>query len=116
MPSSHATALSFLAVAHPGGAGGRGRAVWILGAGVATWWRVQAGYHSVLQVVAGWAVGCVNAGVWRMWGAAVVEDGVTGMIGETCGKFVIGMIVLVCVFVYFKFLKCVCVCVILCFN
>lgn len=75
MPSSHATALSYLSTAalinivlHHGHLG----LTWpiliacvsVALAGMASWWRVISGYHSATQVIAGWVLGVVNAIVW----------------------------------------------------
>lgn len=74
MPSSHATSLSFLSVAplvsvalHRGlriDLQLTAAAVAAVAAGVASSWRVQAGYHTVSQVLVGWLVGTTNAVVW----------------------------------------------------
>lgn len=73
MPSSHATALSFLSSgavinlikAH-------GLVSWafapasliLAGAVVASWWRVSVGYHTSAQVLVGWTVGVFNCLLW----------------------------------------------------
>lgn len=74
MPSSHATSLSFLTFAALFGVVRRtglrptpslGAAILVLLlAGIATRWRVAAGYHTPRQVAAGWIVGCIDAMIW----------------------------------------------------
>lgn len=73
MPSSHATALSFLS---SGAAVNliktQGLVSWALvtasmilaGAVVASWWRVSVGYHTTAQVLVGWTVGVLNCLLW----------------------------------------------------
>lgn len=74
MPSSHATSLSFLTFAALFGVARRGglrptpslgaAILALLLAGIATRWRVAAGYHTTRQVAAGWVVGCIDAILW----------------------------------------------------
>lgn len=74
MPSSHATALSFLSVAallnilahdgpHPTVRLAAAAAA-VAASALASRWRVSAGYHSAPQVLVGWLVGCINAVIW----------------------------------------------------
>lgn len=76
MPSSHATALSFLS----SGAAinlikAHGLVSWALaiaslilaGTVVASWWRVSVGYHTSAQVVVGWTVGVFNCLLWCLF-------------------------------------------------
>lgn len=75
MPSAHANSLGFLStfVAAWAAAAGGGR-VGALSLGVPagalflTWLRVSLGYHTVAQVVAGWALGSLIAVGWWVLG------------------------------------------------
>lgn len=74
MPSSHATAMSFLSLGallnvltHQGFIINPPlvfAAAVVMFAVVASWWRVKVGYHSMAQVVVGWLVGTVNCCIW----------------------------------------------------
>lgn len=99
MPSSHATSLSFLSVlsvVHV--VVGRGvpwmwgaAGMFMVGAIMASGWRVKAGYHTWEQVVAGWLLGSVNAVVW---GARIVPA-VSGSVEGVMSNAVAGWIVVV---------------------
>jgi len=76
MPSSHACSLSFLAASVPLGLGvapGESVVPWMIILSAAatlfaiggTYQRVRSGRHTVAQVVAGYAVGTLNAGLWN---------------------------------------------------
>lgn len=87
MPSSHATSLSFLALAAATALAGSpaghaaGLAI-VLGAMVALVWRVGCGYHTVPQVAAGCALGSAD---WMLW-MLVIEPAVRPMLQSVAGS------------------------------
>lgn len=110
MPSSHATSLAFLSLAGlgvvvRGAVFGLGQGVEIAGAVlcvvvavVACSWRVAVGYHTVMQVVAGWMLGTVDAVVWSGVVVPWARKGVEEVLGDEgrAVTVVVGIILVGC--------------------
>jgi len=100
MPSTHSTALGFyffylwplLPLVTKSVAGKWTERLALLGiTGLGIWSRVELGYHTIPQVVAGAAVGALSALAWSaLWTAEPQLEGQIQHIIDSCVKVVLG--------------------------